>query len=549
MKKVCSVSGKTFEITDTDVKFYEKMGVPVPTLCPEERHRRRFSWRHGGKLFKVTCKGTGEKTFSMYSDQEPFPIYEQNYWWSDDWDAIEYAQEFDFSLPFFEQFQQLSTVVPRISLVNTNSVNSYYTSHGLNLKNCYVIVGGADSEDCLYGFFIQNCRDVIDADSLVNCELGFSGNASIDCYNCSYFTHCRNCSDSFLLHDCLACKDCLACVGLSHKQYYVFNKAHTKEEYIKLKAQYCSGKHSDLEKMIQKFETLKQTTISPPSYLYNCEECTGDMLFNCAHCKESFDCKNTENCKYLSFSPNGLESYDCAFNAPKGVQFSYENISTLGNNMIGNVLVWHGSDTSYSVECHNSKNLFGCIGLKHKQYCVLNKQYSKEEYFILRNKIIEHMEKTKEWGEFFPIELSPFAYNETVAQEYFPMTQNEVLNKGWKWRNNETQTRLIASLSLGKISNDIADISDSVCDEILACECCGKNYKIQKAELKFYRKMNLPIPRKCPDCRHKERMDLRNPRKLWERKCKKCNTNIQTTFAPERPENIYCEQCYLDFLE
>lgn len=33
------------------------------------------------------------------------------------------------------------------------------------------------------------------------------------------------------------------------------------------------------------------------------------------------------------------------------------------------------------------------------------------------------MQLTGEWGEFFPHELSPFCYNETVAQDYFPIDQ------------------------------------------------------------------------------------------------------------------------------
>jgi hypothetical protein len=547
MKKICAVSGEIFEVTEDDLKFYEKMGVPEPTLCPEERQRRRLAWRHGGKLFRIKCHGTGKETLSMYSEKETFPIYEQTYWWSDAWDAKDYARDFNFSRPFFEQFQELSERVPHISLVNTNSINSYYTSHGLNLKNCFVIVGGTDSEDCLYGYFIQDCRDTVDADSLVNCELCFSGNASLGCYNCSYFTHCRNCSDSFLLHDCYSCKDCIACVGLSHKQYYIYNKPYTKEEYMKRKKQYLSGKLSDYKALLSDFNTLKAQTVFPTSHQYNCEECTGDMLFHCHACTNSFDCKNSERCSFLAFSPNGLESYDCEFNAPKGVQFSYENVSTLGNNMLGNMLVWHGSDTSYSTECHNSNNLFGCIGLKHAEYCILNKQYSKDEYFALRDKIIEHMKKTDEWGEFFPIELSPFSYNETVAQEYFPMTKEAVLERGWKWRDDSAQTRLIASQT--KIPDDIADVPDSICNEILSCETCGKNYKIQKAELKFYRKMNLPIPHKCSDCRHRDRMNLRNPRKLFTRTCDNCGIDIQTTFAPERPEKVYCEKCYLECVE
>ena len=91
----------------------------------------------------------------------------------------------------------------------------------------------------------------------------------------------------------------------------------------------------------------------------------------------------------------------------------------------------------------------------------------------------------------------------------------------------------------------IADVSDDIVKHILTCEITGKPYKIIPQELKFYREMNLPIPRKCPDQRHKERMALRNPRKLWSRKCKKCGKEMQTTYAPERQEIVYCEECYL----
>jgi CxxC-x17-CxxC domain-containing protein len=39
-------------------------------------------------------------------------------------------------------------------------------------------------------------------------------------------------------------------------------------------------------------------------------------------------------------------------------------------------------------------------------------------------------------------------------------------------------------------------------------------------------------------------MKLRNPRKLFDRKCDKCGKDIKTTYAPDRPEIVYCEECY-----
>lgn len=75
--------------------------------------------------------------------------------------------------------------------------------------------------------------------------------------------------------------------------------------------------------------------------------------------------------------------------------------------------------------CHNSSFLFGSYGLRNKQYCVFNKQYSQQEYEMLVAKIIAHMQETGEWGEFLNPSLSPFGYNETVSQDYYPLESEQ----------------------------------------------------------------------------------------------------------------------------
>ena len=141
------------------------------------------------------------------------------------------------------------------------------------------------------------------------------------------------------------------------------------------------------------------------------------------------------------------------------------------------------------------------------------------------------MKETGEWGEFFPVSMSPFAYNETVAQEYFSLTKKEALERGYKWQDP------CSDAPLGRR------------DDVLICEATGKPYKIQKSEAAFYEKMGLPTPKFCPDERHRRRMALRNPRTLYDRTCTNCQTNIQTTYAPDRPEKVLCEKCYLQTVE
>ena len=90
---------------------------------------------------------------------------------------------------------------------------------------------------------------------------------------------------------------------------------------------------------------------------------------------------------------------------------------------------WGVKNGIYQNECDNTAHCFLCVGIDRKSYCILNKQYTKEEYEELVPRIIEKMMADGEWGEFFPASMSPFGYNETVVQEYFPLSREEVLKK------------------------------------------------------------------------------------------------------------------------
>ncbi len=167
---------------------------------------------------------------------------------------------------------------------------------------------------------------------------------------------------------------------------------------------------------------------------------------------------------------------------------------------------------------------FGCVGLRNKSYCILNKQYTKEEYEELVPQIIERMMADGEWGEFFPSSMSPFGYNETVAQEYFPLTREEITESGiFNWSDYEAPFPTVEKvIPASKLPDTIDSIPDDILNWAIECEVTGRPFRIIRQELEFYRKHSLPIPRRHPDQRHLDRMALRNPRKLYERQCDKC---------------------------
>jgi hypothetical protein len=160
----------------------------------------------------------------------------------------------------------------------------------------------------------------------------------------------------------------------------------------------------------------------------------------------------------------------------------------------------------YSISCKGCQNCFGCSGLRNKQYCVFNKQYTREEYEALVPKIVEHMRETGEWGEFFPSWMSPFGYNETAAQEYYPLTREEALAKGFGWSNYEPPfPKVEKAIPASKLPADIAQVPDDILNWAIECEVTKKPFRIIKQELEFYRKHSLPIPKRHPDQRHLER--------------------------------------------
>ncbi|MFH1781532.1 MAG: zinc-ribbon domain containing protein, partial [Patescibacteria group bacterium] len=102
MKSQCQNCFKTFEITDNDQEFYNKMKVPAPTFCPDCRNQRRLVWRNELSLYPDECDLCKKKIISQYSPDKPYKVYCGDCWYSDKWNPLDYAQDYDFNKPFFE---------------------------------------------------------------------------------------------------------------------------------------------------------------------------------------------------------------------------------------------------------------------------------------------------------------------------------------------------------------------------------------------------------------------------------------------------------------
>jgi hypothetical protein len=165
----------------------------------------------------------------------------------------------------------------------------------------------------------------------------------------------------------------------------------------------------------------------------SCENAVGDYIFNSRDIYSCFTVYKSENLAYCYEGTSAENCQDvCFFDSP---QWCYESTSLMGYGYKFTTFCRDSADLFYCDNCHGCKNCFGCIGLRKKEYCIFNKQYTKEHYEKLVGAIVQHMTRTHEWGEFFPAKYSLFSYNETLAQDFFPLTKEEALGKGYIWRD------------------------------------------------------------------------------------------------------------------
>jgi hypothetical protein len=269
----------------------------------------------------------------------------------------------------------------------------------------------------------------------------------------------------------------------------------------------------------------------------NCEDCTWHDLKNCKNITQWEDWSDAEDCKFAWYFLDIKDSYDINFQAYE-TSLVYESLWFEKVNSSMWIFLSVGlNNVYYSQYCFNCSNLFWCAGLSNKEYCILNKQYSKEEYFeivprIIKSMMTPHLSSPKprggdevggvdevgganevgrviEWWEFFPASISPFWYNETAAFDYLPLSKEKALELGFNWSDYETPhpevSKIIPALKLPK---NIKEVPDDILNWAIECEVTWKPFRIIKQELEFYRQHNLPIPTKHHDIRHLERIKL-----------------------------------------
>jgi hypothetical protein len=553
--KSCQNCKKDFTIDSDDFGFYEKIKVPPPSWCPECRMKRRLSWLGYQILYKRKCDFTGDEVITTHHKDSPYKVYRQDIWWSDKWNPQDYGRDIDWSRPFLEQYGELLKDVPLPALYTEHSsmIRSDYCNGASQCKDCYLCFGIDYAENCAYMNLVTDVKDCMDCSYDRHDQLGYGNIITHSSYQTFFCEDVVGSMNMWFCRSCVGCSDCVGCVNLNKKKYCIFNKQYSKEEYKKIFKEYDFGTKEGLEKF-RKF--AMEFLLTQPRKQFNdrnSHNTTGEYVYNSKNVYNSYMVRKARDCRYCQFLNSGpiADCYDYS-NFGDRAELIYE--CTWVGLQVFNIKfsVWNygASNLEFCFGCHSSNNMFGCVGIKKGEYFILNKKYSKEEYPKTVEKLkkqmmeipyVDKIGRIYKYGEMMPSELSPWTYNESTTMKWFPLEKDKTLKEGYNWRDVEPKDYQNATIEIPK---HIKDVKDDILKEILKCENCGKNYRLIKMELDFYRRFNLPVPHDCPLCRDRARTKLLNPIEIHDRKCDKCGKDIKTSWSADKPEIVYCESCY-----
>ncbi|MBI4836419.1 MAG: hypothetical protein HY817_04130 [Candidatus Abawacabacteria bacterium] len=543
IQQICRITGKSFTISEKEAQYCKEHNIPFPTLCPEERKHRMYSFSNAVFLYTTQCAFSGKSILSCIPPEKGFTIYDIEIWQSDKWDPISYGREIDWNRPFLEQMAELQRAVPVPNLIvdKASIENSDYCNGVGYIKNCYLLIIGSENEECYFSSGLIRCKNVIDTVWGTDCELCYDSYHITNCYNVRHAEQSANCSDSSFLYNCRGLKNCFGCINLRNKEYCWYNEQKTEAEFRKLKAEFKSGSFQAVAEEKQKFAKFKKQF--PIKYILGSqnENSTGDELNNTQNCQDCYFVNKSQDIEHgvqLNVAKDSIDFLGFGNNA----ELIYRCMSVGQNayNIKFCLHTWNNiRDLEYCIYTAGSSNCFGCIGLKRKEYCILNKQYSKEEYFDLTAKIREHMRKNNTYGEFFPPSMSYCHYNESEGMTYCPLTREEASARGFSW----AEEKLTVPPTHSDLPDNIAQATDEVLTKAHACIKTGKPYRLIKQELDTYRERKIPLPQVAPLERIKEKLYRNKILPLKNIQCCKCGISLTSVHNPAE-ELVYCEQCF-----
>lgn len=543
LNKICADCNKGFVIDSGDLLLYEKVGLEIPDQCFECRIKQHFAFVVFGKFRKGKSDLSGENLITVLPEKSRYPIYKSHEWWSDAWDPMSFGQEYNSSKSFFDQLKELQDMVPRSHQSGENNTNCDWCDDVWESKNCYLCRSLLKCENCSYIYRVLDTKDSFDIFYSFNLQNSYDCLFCYNSFNLNFSENSRDCIDSFFLFDCRNCQDCFMCWNLRNKKYCIRNEQYSKDGYEEKLKKLGLDSYKNIEFFKKEFENiLRNEVVHRENFNIRTTNSTGNYLTDCDKCVKCFSWEKSQNCRNHIRGMNTKDSINQTFTW--NTEISGNNSGVFGGFQIKYSSWSDGRYSEYLDNCVEVEHCFGCIGLRKKKYCILNKQYTKEEYEKLKEKIIIDMKKRGEYGKFLPYSMGFCDYNFSTGMIYFPnVKKDEIIKRGGYWSKEDLSSK--DGISSLKLPDSILDTGSDISTQALICPETNYRFNISQAEYDFHKRKNFALPRFHFDFRIMNRIKKMSVIKNYLYKCFYCQNDIMAYYPPKWGyKKIACEECY-----
>ncbi len=587
----CAISQTSFPIFQSEKILLEKLSLkigqaivdfPLPKLCPEIRLLQKLLFINQTKLYNNTCHMSNKKTISRLSPLSWYLVYSNENRSSDARDSLDYGIDIDEEKSVMDHIQHLTRTTPYQDLIGSLSniqTNATYTNYTSDIADSYLVFDANNVQKSCYSMLILDCNYMIDCLSCThseNCYECIDSDHIFACFYCQKVVHTKY---SWYMTDCQNCDYCLGCVWIQWKKYYILNKEVDKKRYEETLHNLQDPTYK--ETFIAQWKTLCDQWPRPATMIVWSDKAAGNDIFDSAGVHWWFTIRNAQDISYCYNLTDAQDCYDV---------FSYGQNA---NSMYNSVQAWRQShhiyysntigkweNLLYCIEVKKSKHCFWCVNMRDKEYCIFNKQYTKEAYETIVPKLLQDIKKNWLDWDFLRSDCSPFPYNDTFAALYFPIetvhyaNQSQIINqngvldvfvedkdafisKAWLqvaewvrrpiwWRNKQQEINIPEGIQLIAKKDLIHwDYTDaSILQKAIVCEVSWRPFRIVQIELDFYKKYNLPIPYVHPDLRQEQRMKSRTWLQFYLRTCSKTGEEIISIYSQDVSFPVYSQEVY-----
>ncbi|MEK7105336.1 MAG: hypothetical protein AAB865_01495 [Patescibacteria group bacterium] len=558
-ERTCAISGEKWQFDEREMRWCRQFNTPVSRYSPLTRLKWLSAFRTSFEIFWNKHAFTGEPILTYVHPDIKTPIVSDQEWHNLDVGSMpEYQREVDLTRPMLDQFRDLVSVVPMgarrewKNIVNTVGVGMW------DVEDCYIVFSTVGTKRAMYTYYCLEGSEDITQSVFVRTSQSCFGSTHIDrCHSCTVAVESRDCINCAFIFDCRNCEDCFGASNLRNKKYVFFNEQLTKEQYQERMKSIDLSCRSTYKEYYQRFIDLIGSAAFPENFNMNSGDSNGEYLTDCVRVTDSYymnkctDCAynygsgGAEGCYYLSSAYPATNSWMCA------VLLDCSNVKY-------SAMCGKSRELEYCYNCHDSEYCFGSVGLRNKKFHIFNRPYSEEEYWKKVDELKCAMLDRGEYGEYFPLDLSPNGMQFSMTPILYDVEVDEMKKFNAPMYDPDRGAVLAPKKTVEEAPLNSADVPDCLKDvdpslwvaKPFMDQKVNRRWTVVPKEFEFYRSHNLPFPEEHYTSRLRRQIQMMNLPLREVVNCAACHKSITVgknkTFTARK---VYCTDCYLKYLE